>query len=80
MESDKFQLELQKNFGALKNVADIDSTYTYLVKIVREAGLKHFRSRSKGQKSKLTEETLELMKKRREDPNLPEPDRKNLNR
>lgn len=58
----------------------IDDAADGLVRVIREAGYDHFRPKSPGRKSKLTTETLDLMRKRREAVNITSSERQVLNR
>ncbi|XP_048484817.1 uncharacterized protein LOC125490255 [Plutella xylostella] len=63
-----FQRELQSRFESLETTTDIDADTIQIVKPLREVGHRHFSIRSKSKESKLSSETLELMRQRREFP------------
>ena len=77
---DAFQLELQNRFAMLETVQDIDDATSSLLRAICEVGQKYFRPTSNRRKSKLTSETLEEMRKRRELTSIIPTERQILNR
>ena len=67
-ESEQFQLELQNRFELLETTEDVDEMTDNVVKIVCKLGRRHFPPMSRNKQSKLSPETLDLMKLRREMP------------
>ncbi|PZC79171.1 hypothetical protein B5X24_HaOG216735 [Helicoverpa armigera] len=59
---------LENRFAAVETTADVNQNHEYVVRILREEGSRFCNMQRKGKKSKLSEETLGLMKKRRENP------------
>ncbi|KAL0880275.1 hypothetical protein ABMA27_002732 [Loxostege sticticalis] len=78
--SEAFQLELRNRFAALETTADVDKDLEGVTRVLREVGVRHFKSKRGGQKSKLSAETLELMKIRREMPKRASSDTHRLNK
>ncbi|MBF2463458.1 endonuclease/exonuclease/phosphatase family protein [Listeria welshimeri] len=66
--SKQFQLELQNRFDSLETTGDVDRITENVVKTVCKLGRRHFPSTSTTKQSKLSPETLELMRQRREMP------------
>lgn len=66
--SGKFQLELQNRFDALETTIDVnvEDTFHNVVKTMRDVGKKLCVKQCTGTKSKLSDETLDLMRERRE--------------
>ncbi|XP_047533375.1 uncharacterized protein LOC125068313 [Vanessa atalanta] len=68
--SEKFQMELQNQFTALETVSSIDEKTDTLVKILQNTSRKCFPPQKRDSAPKLSAETLELMRKRRELPSF----------
>lgn len=66
--SETFQSNLENRFAAVETTTDVNQNHEYVVRILREEGSRFCNMQRKGKKSKLSEETLGLMKKRRENP------------
>ncbi|CAH2103850.1 unnamed protein product [Euphydryas editha] len=64
--TDTFQLQLENRFDALAPTLDIDEDFENMVNILRDESIRFCRKRHRGSRSKLSEETLELTKERRE--------------
>ena len=66
--SEKFQLELQNRFDLLETTGTVDNKADEVVKALRDVSRRLFPSQRKSKVSKLSPETLGLMKERRELP------------
>ncbi|PZC83186.1 hypothetical protein B5X24_HaOG208277 [Helicoverpa armigera] len=66
--SETFQSNLENRFAAVETTTDVNQNHEYVVRIHREEGSRFCNMQRKGKKSKLSEETLGLIKKRRENP------------
>ncbi|KAL4719546.1 hypothetical protein ACJJTC_012981, partial [Scirpophaga incertulas] len=67
--SETFQSNLENRFAAVETTTDVNQNLMDVVRVLREEGTRLCEMQRKGRKSKLSEETLGLMKERRE--NLP---------
>nr|XP_026497963.1 uncharacterized protein LOC113402056 [Vanessa tameamea] len=77
--SEAFQSNLENRFAAVKTTTDVNQNLENVVRILREEGTRFCSMQRKGRKSKLTEETLGLMKKRRENPPVTSSEKRQLN-
>ncbi|XP_064076267.1 craniofacial development protein 2-like [Vanessa tameamea] len=77
--SETFQSNLENRFAAMKTTTDVNQNLKNVVRILREEGTRFCSMQRKGRKSKLSEETLGLMKKRRENPPVTSSENRQLN-
>ncbi|KAL4719737.1 hypothetical protein ACJJTC_015182, partial [Scirpophaga incertulas] len=79
--SEKFQLELQNRFALLETMGNVDEKTDTVVKTLQDVSRKLFAGKRGNRESKLSPETLEFMKKRREtqDAQMSSSDRRSLN-
>ncbi|KAL4704339.1 hypothetical protein ACJJTC_010724 [Scirpophaga incertulas] len=66
--SETFQSNLENRFAAVETTTDVNQNLMDVVRVLREEGTRLCEMQRKGRKSKLSEETLGLMKERRENP------------
>ncbi|XP_050352209.1 uncharacterized protein LOC126774715, partial [Nymphalis io] len=72
VESSTFQFKLENRFAALETITDVDinQELDQVVGILRDEGTKLYPAQNTGKRSKLSGESLELMRKRRENPTV----------
>ncbi|KAL4720534.1 hypothetical protein ACJJTC_001430 [Scirpophaga incertulas] len=80
MGSETFQSNLENRFAAVETTTDVNQNLMDVVRILREEGTRLCEMQRKGRKSKLSEETLGLMKERRENPPVTSSAKRTLNR
>ncbi|KAL4703854.1 hypothetical protein ACJJTC_010788 [Scirpophaga incertulas] len=80
MGSETFQSNLENRFAAVETTTDGNQNLMDVVRVLREEGTRLCEMQRKGWKSKLSEETLGLMKERRENPPVTSSAKRTLNR
>ncbi|KAL4710733.1 hypothetical protein ACJJTC_004378 [Scirpophaga incertulas] len=78
--SETFQSNLENRFAAVETTTDVNQNLMDVVRVLREEGTRLCEMQRKGRKSKLSEETLGLMKERRENPPVTSSAKRTLNR
>ncbi|KAL4721435.1 hypothetical protein ACJJTC_013758 [Scirpophaga incertulas] len=78
--SETFQSNLENRFAAVDTTTDVNQNLMDVVRVLREEGTRLCEMQRKGRKSKLSEETLGLMKERRENPPVTSSAKRTLNR